>query len=157
MIVSFDLDDTLFVDPNTSKVEKAIRFPFNYFYKEKLRNGTLDLLSKIQLLDIKIWIYTTSFRSIKYIKSYFNHCGIKISGVINGERHSKEVQGSRKEPLPSKYPSKYRIDLHVDDDITVYENGKIYGFKVFLLKNNDLNWHYKLWEEIIKIKSRLKS
>ena len=154
MIVSFDLDDTLFVDANKAKTEKDLSFPYKYIYKEKLRYGTVDLLKKMQNHNIKIWIYTTSYRTIKYIKSYFKHYGIVIDDVINGERHSREVQGDRLEPLPSKYPSKYRINLHVDDEISVYQNGKIYGYKVFLLKNDDLDWTFSLWEEIKKIMSR---
>ena len=43
MIVSFDLDDTLFVDPNSSEIEKELIFPFKYIYKEKLRKGSLEL------------------------------------------------------------------------------------------------------------------
>ena len=65
------------------------------------------------------------------------------------------MQETRTDPLPSKYPSKYRIDLHVDDDITVYQNGKVYGFKVFILKNDDLDWNNKLLEEIITLNNKL--
>jgi hypothetical protein len=154
VIISFDLDDTLFVDPDAVKTEKGLTFPSNLKFREKLRFGTIDLLKRMKNEDIKIWIYITSFRSEKYIKSSFKCYGIKIDEVINGERHNKDVQGYRKEPLPSKYPSKYRIDLHVDDDISVYQNGQIYGFKVFILKNDDLNWSNRLWEEIKKIKVR---
>jgi hypothetical protein len=56
--------------------------------------------------------------------------------------------------LPSKYPPKYRIDLHIDDDISVFQNGKTYGFSVFLINENDSNWHLKVWKEIEKIQRR---
>ncbi len=45
MIVSFDLNDTLFVNPDLVKTEKDLRFPYKYFYKEKLRFNTIKLLS----------------------------------------------------------------------------------------------------------------
>lgn len=45
----------------------------------------------------------------------------------------KEVQAGKKEPMPSKYPAKYRIDLHIDDDPSVMQNGKVYGFRVFIV------------------------
>lgn len=140
MIVSFDLDDTLFVDPHNFDTEPPLRFPYKFFYKERLRLGTIQLLSKIQKNDISLWVYTTSFRSEKYIKSLFRCYGIKIDNVINGERHQKEVQGNKLQAMPSKYPSKYRIDLHIDDDVSVYQNGIRYGFKVFLIKNEDIDW-----------------
>lgn len=152
MIVSFDLDDTLFVDPHKFDTENPLRFPYKFFYKERLRLGTIQLLSKIQNNDISLWVYTTSFRSEKYIKSLFRCYGIKIDNVINGERHQKEVQGNKLQAMPSKYPSKYRIDLHIDDDVSVYQNGIRYGFKVFLIKNEDIDWVNNIWNEIEKMK-----
>jgi hypothetical protein len=107
---------------------------------------------KILNNGIKLWIYTTSFRSEKYIKSLFKHYGIKIDSVINGARHEREVQGDRFEVMPSKYPSKYRIDLHVDDDESVVQNGRLYGFRVYLINNDDADWTLNLWKEIEKIK-----
>jgi len=151
MIVSFDLDDTLFVDPMTVQTEKPLGFPYKHFYKERLRLGAIELLLKIRSQGIKLWVYTSSFRSERYIKKYFKHYGIKLDGIVNGKRHEKEVQGNRTQSLPSKYPSKYRIDLHVDDDISVVQNGKTYGFEVYWLNNNNADWHSKLWNEIEKI------
>ena len=37
MRVSFDLDEVLFVLPETHKTEPPLRFPFNLIYKERLR------------------------------------------------------------------------------------------------------------------------
>ena len=156
MIVSFDLDDTLFVDPHNFDTEPPLRFPYKFFYKERLRLGTIQLLSKIQKNNISLWVYTTSFRSEKYIKSLFRCYGIKIDNVINGERHQKEVQGNKLQAMPSKYPSKYRIDLHIDDDVSVYQNGIRYGFKVFLIKNEDIDWVNNIWNEIERMKEMKK-
>ena len=152
MIVSFDLDDTLFVSPENFKTEKELRFPFNKIYKERLRLGTKELFRKLQSDGIETWIYTTSFRSENYIRNLFKHYGIKIGAVVNGSRHMAEVQGNRKEPMPSKYPSKYRISLHVDDDISVFQNGKSYGFKVFLIGPQDDEWVEKVFAEAQRIK-----
>jgi hypothetical protein len=159
MRISFDLDDTLFVNKDMVKVEKELRFPYKYFYQERLRYGTIDLLKKIIDNKIDLWIYTTSFRSPMYIKNYFNGYGIKIKSknIVNGDRHMKEIQGNRNEILPSKYPVKYKIDLHIDDDISVKQNGDQYGFKVFLINDNMTNWADEIWESIIKIKSTLEN
>ena len=57
--------------------------------------------------------------------------------------------------MPSKYPCKYRIALHIDDDISVAQNGKTYGFKVFLVGEQDDEWVEKIKNEIDKIKKKL--
>ena len=157
MKVSFDLDDTLFVDSSSVKSESSLKFPFRHVYRENLRLGTPVIMQKIIDEGIELWIYTTSFRSERYIRSYFKKYGILINihNIINGYRHNEEVQGKRNEILPSKYPPRFRIDLHVDDDISVKQNGDIYGFKVFLLKGNDDNWVTELWYNIMQIKKRL--
>ncbi len=141
----------MFVNPTIIETEKELKFPYNHIFKERLRLGTVELLLKIRDNNIKLWVYTTSFRTEKYIKRLFKHYGIKIDNVINGSRHQREVQGNKTEPMPSKYPSYYRIDLHIDDDISVAQNGKMYGFKVYLLNGDDSDWHLKLWNKIESI------
>ncbi len=63
----------------------------------------------------------------------------------------REVQENKAEPMPSKFPAKYRIDLHIDDDISVLQNGRTYGFKVFLIGEQDDNWTDKILEEVLRI------
>lgn len=153
MKVSFDLDDTLFVSPVNFKTEKELKFPFNKIYKERLRYGTIKLLQAIKEQNIELWIYTTSFRSERYIRSLFRCYGIKLDSVVNGERHALEIQGDKTEVMPSKFPGYYRIDLHIDDDISVANNGRTYGFRVHLVGAQDDEWDSKIMEEIEKIKS----
>ena len=152
MRISFDLDDTLFVSPENFKTEKALKFPFNKIYKERLRLGTIDLMKYIREQDIELWIYTTSFRSVGYIRNLFRCYGIKLDCVVNGERHAREIQENKSEVMPSKYPAWYRIDLHIDDDVSVAQNGRTYGFKVHLVGAQDDEWDKKIIREIEKIR-----
>ena len=154
MIVSFDLDDTFFVSDSNLKTEPPLKFPMCIIYKERLRAGTVALMNYIRSQNIMLWIYTTSYRSERYIRGLFRSYGIRLDNVINGEKHAKEVQADRADGMPSKYPSKYRIDLHIDDDISVLQNGKIYGFNVFLVGEQDDDWVEKIKTEIERIKSR---
>lgn len=153
MRISFDLDDTLFVSEETFKVEPALKFPFNKIYKERLRLGTVALLNNIRKQGIELWVYTTSYRSEHYIRGLFRCYGIYFDKIINGARHAQEVQAGRTEAMPSKYPSKYRIDLHIDDDRSVAANGKIYGFHVFIVGGQDEEWADKIAKEIERIRS----
>ena len=115
-------------------------FPLGMIYRERLRFGAVELLKHIQKQGFALWIYTTSYRSERDIRGFFRCYGIGLDCVINGEQHAKEVQGNRTEGMPSKYPSKYRIDLHIDDDISVVQNGKVYGFRVLIVKRHDEQW-----------------
>jgi len=148
MRISFDLDETLFVNPEKVPVEENLKFPLDRIFKDRLRAGSKELLKWINSSGNELWIYTTSYRTERYIKNYFRLYGIKTDSIINAQRHIKEVQRNRKETMPSKYPSFYRIDLHIDDEISVYQNGISYGFKVYLLKDSDNDWTEKIKSEI---------
>lgn len=154
MIISFDLDDTLFVSERNFRTEPALRFPLNLIFKEKLRFGTVELMKFIREQNMQLWIYTTSYRSERYIRGFFRCYGIKLDRIVNGSKHYTDVQAGRAEGMPSKYPSKYRIDLHIDDDVTVAQNGKVYGFNVFLVGSQDDAWTDKIKREIKSIKQR---
>lgn len=144
MRVSFDLDEVLFVNPKTHKTEKELSFPFRHFYKERLRLGTPDLIHSLQSMGFEVWIYTSSFRSERYIKALFRHYGICFDGVINGTRHLKEVQRGRSQILPQKVPNKYRISLHIDDESVICSYGREFGFDTYQLDADDDDWKEKV-------------
>lgn len=148
MRISFDLDDTLFVYHETHEVEKEMKFPFNLFFKDCLRKGAVDLIKRLKSQGHEIYIYTTSFRSLGYIKGYFRKYKIKLDGVINGAVHEAQVQKGRREIMPSKYPPRFRIDLHIDDEITVKQNGSRYGFRVMIIGERDSQWTEKIMKKV---------
>ncbi|MEN8908144.1 MAG: HAD family hydrolase [Clostridiales bacterium] len=152
MKISFDLDDTLILSEKGSLYETQLKFPFNIIFKERLRKGIIDLCEELKLLGYSISVYTTSDRSIKYIKKLFALNKIKLDKIINQKEHERVVQARRKEIMPSKVPSRFGIDLHVDDDISVKQNGVQYGFNVLIINKNDNDWWKKVFSEAKRIK-----
>ena len=57
--------------------------------------------------------------------------------------------------MNSTLSGKYRIDLHIDDDKSVYQNGQIYGFRVYLIGQQDDEWADKILVEALKIKNNM--
>ena len=144
MRVSFDLDEVLFVSPRTHKTEPELPFPLRLIYKERLRLGTPELLRSLQELGYEVWIYTSSFRTEKYIRRLFRCYGVRLDGIVNGERHLREVQRDNKTPLPQKLPNRYRISLHVDDESVVCSWGREYGYEAYQLNAEDDEWKDKI-------------
>ena len=154
MRVSFDLDEVLFVSPQTHKTEPELMFPLNKIFKERLRLGTPELIKKLQEMDYEVWVYTSSFRSERYIRLLFRSYGVKFNGIINGQRHLKEVQADKKQILPQKVPSRYRISLHVDDESVICSLGRQYGFEAYQLDAQDDEWKEKVIERAQQIRKR---
>ncbi len=155
MRVSFDLDEVLFVSPETHKTEPPLPFPFNKIYKERLRLGTPDLVKALQDMGYEVWVYTSSFRTESYIKHLFRGYGVRFDGIVNGTRHLKEVQGNKKQILPQKMPSKYRISLHIDDESVICSLGREYGFDAYQLDAQDDDWKEKVIERAQQIRKRI--
>ena len=144
MRVSFDLDEVLFVSPKTHKTEPPLPFPLNRFFRERLRLGAPELIRSLQASGYQVWIYTTTFPSERYNRPRFRQYGVRLDGIVNGERHLKEVQRDRKETLPQKLPNRYRISLHVDDEAVIASWGRQFGFNTYLLNAQDDDWKEKI-------------
>ena len=144
MRVSFDLDEVLFVSPVTHKTEPALVFPLNRIFKERLRLGTPELIGRLQKMGFEVWVYTSSFRTERYIRTLFRLYGVRFDGIVNGTRHLKEVQRNNKTVLPQKLPNHYRISLHVDDEAVICTNARRYGYEVYQLDAQDDDWKEKI-------------
>ena len=158
MRVSFDLDEVLFVNPETHKTELPLRFPLNRIYTERLRLGTPELVKALQKLGYEVWVYTSSYRSEEYIRRLFRHYGVHFDGIINAQRHLREVQRDHKTILPQKMPNHYRISLHVDDESVICSLGRQYGFRTYQLDAQDDEWAEKIIrraEEIKELERRI--
>jgi len=146
MRASFDLDEVLFVSPKDHKVEPPLPFPFNKIYKERLRLGTPQLIARLQEMGIEVWVYTSSYRTEKYITRLFSHYRVHFDGIVNAQRHLREVQRDRKEQLPQKLPNFYHISLHIDDEAVIAAYGKQNGVDVYQLDADDDQWQDKIVE-----------
>ena len=154
MRVSFDLDEVLFVDPKTHKTEPPPPFPFDRVFRERLRLGTPKLINRLQELGYEVWVYTSSFRSEKYIKSLFRLYGVRFDGIVNAQRHLREVQRDRKTVLPQKLPNHYRISLHVDDEEVICTLARQQGFHAYQLNAQDDDWAEKIIRRAEEIRDR---
>ena len=154
MRVSFDLDEVLFVSPETHKTEPPLIFPFNKIFRERLRLGTPDVIRSLKNLGYEVWVYTSSFRSERYIRALFLCYHVIFDGIVNGTRHLKEVQKNSRDTLPQKLPNKYRISLHIDDEAIICTLGRQYGYNVFQLDAQDDEWKEKIIAQADMIRKR---
>ena len=95
-------------------------------------------------MGYEVWVYTSSFRSESYIRRLFLCYGVKFDGIVNGDRHLREVQHNNKTTRPQKLPNRYRISLHIDDESVICSMGGQYGFKAYQLDAQDDEWKEKI-------------
>jgi hypothetical protein len=143
MRVSFDIDDTLVCSPGVPTEQHLQRW-WRLWYAERLRLGTQSLLSELLRRHCQLWIYTTSYRSPRYLRGWFRRLGVPLAGAVNQVRHERVVGRHG----PSKYPPAFGIDLHVDDSEGVGLEGQRHGFAVVVVSPEDPNWTARVLEAV---------
>lgn len=143
MRISFDLDDTLICDSSVP-TEQHVSWWRRWRYPERLRHGTRSLMAELNRRRCKIWIYTSSCRCPRYLKSWFASFGVTIEGIVNLDRHERTV-GLRG---PSKFPPAFGIDLHVDDSLGVAMEGAEHRFPVLVVAPGDSGWVERVLSEV---------
>lgn len=143
MRISFDIDDTL-VCGLAVPTEQFVPWWLRWRYRETLRRGTRDLMHELLGRRCELWIYTTSFRPPRRLRSWFASFGVRLGGVVNQHRHN-QIVGRRG---PSKYPPAFGIDLHIDDSPGVAEEGRHHGFRVLVVSPDDLAWGERILAEV---------
>ncbi|MBR3643989.1 MAG: hypothetical protein IKR47_03045 [Lachnospiraceae bacterium] len=78
----------------------------------------------------------------------------KFDGIVNGQRHLKEVQRENRMMLPQKLPNMYRISLHIDDESIVCSLGRQYGYNAYQLNAQDDDWKEKIIAKAEEIRRR---
>ena len=141
MKISFDLDDTLIChDPLVPREKHTVPWILRLGFREPLRQGAVDLLRRLQSLGHEVVIYTTSHRSPRSVRWWLRCYGIRIGQVINQDIHEREVSRLSLPSFPSKLPSLFNIDLHVDDLPGVAVEGEQHGFEVLVIDPHDEDW-----------------
>jgi hypothetical protein len=149
MRISFDVDETL-VCRRTAAPTEAARLPLliHQWLGEPLRRGTRSLVHELRQRGCSIWIYTSSGRTAFHIRLWLLLYGIRVDGVVNEERHRRELSGRRFSRLPSKYPPAFGIDLHVDDSEGVRMEGDEHGFRVVVVRPDDEDWTQRVLDAV---------
>lgn len=145
--VTLDLDEVVFWNENNGPAEKALPFPMNRFYKDKLRLGIPALFNAFNKSGYDIWIYSSKFYSTDYIQNLFKKYHVHVTGIITGTSKRKQLKDD-KNAIQDLYSKKYLVTLHVDDDVVLMIDNKTKDFQEFNI-NGEENWS-KAVMDIIK-------
>ncbi len=156
MRISFELDDTLVLYDGSPK-ENVVPWWWRWRYHEPLRLGTQALMQSLLARNCELWIYTTSIREPRYLCNWFRSIGVKLTDVVNQDRHDQSVKKSHfPSYVPSKYPPAFGIDLHVDDSEGVALEGAEHGFRVVVVSPSEVNWGARVLaavDELVRARS----
>ncbi|WP_046244500.1 hypothetical protein [Hymenobacter terrenus] len=140
MRLAFDLDNTLIRCGYDFPLEQP-QWPIlaKLLGQEQLRNGIMKLTDHCRQQGWEVWVYTTSYRGAWRIRRLFWLHGIRLDGVVNQQRHDREVRARC-----TKHPPSFGIDLLIDDSEGVRIEGERHGFRVLVVAPEDTQWTQKV-------------
>jgi hypothetical protein len=142
MRLAFDLDNTLIrCGHDFPLATPQRRILARLLSQEQLREGIKALTDACRQRGWEVWVYTTSYRSVWRIRRLFWLHGIRLDGVVNQQRHNREVQARC-----TKHPPSFGIDLLIDDSEGVRLEGERHGFRVLVVAPEDERWTEKVRE-----------
>lgn len=140
MRLAFDLDNTLIRCGHDFPLEQPQRRRWAMLLNhEPLRHGIQALVADCRRRGWEVWVYTTSYRSAWRIQRLFWLHGIRLDGVVNQQRHDREVSARC-----TKHPPSFGIDVLVDDSEGVRIEGERHGFRVLVVAPEDEQWAAKV-------------
>lgn len=148
MRLAFDLDNTLIRCGYDFSLENLQRSIWAMLLgNEQLRHGIKELTDHCRQHGWEVWVYTTSYRSAWRIRRLFWLHGISLDGVVNQQRHDREVQARC-----TKHPPSFGIDLLIDDSEGVRIEGERHGFRVLVVAPEDEQWLEKVKAALKQLK-----
>ena len=136
MRLAFDLDNTLIrCGHDFPLATPQRRILARLLGNEQLREGTKELTDCCRQRGWEVWVYTTSYRSAWRIRRLFWLHGIWLDGVVNQQRHDREVRARC-----TKHPPSFGID----DSEGVRIEGERHGFRVLVVAPDDMRWAEKV-------------
>ena len=138
--VTFDLDEVIFCSDENEAAEKGPGFPFDLYFKERIRLGVPALFNYLSGKGYDIWVYSSKFYSMDYISSYLKKYHVDITGIVTGTAKKTGADNKAKKEIDSLMARKYKYTLHIDNDTVLKIEGSTGDFKEYEIDKEKGNW-----------------
>lgn len=150
MLITFDIDDTIRLHGSSKPSEKPLfTWVARLLYREPIRHGFIQLCQDLRIQGCRLGIYTTSSRTVGYIRRWLWCYGFSPDLIVNAEIHEAALSGrfERGRP-PSKHPGLFVVDLHIDDSTGVAIEAERFGFRAIIIDPENLDWGATVLDQI---------
>lgn len=149
---TLDLDEVIFRPEDDPCLEKPLPFPANRFYRERVRLGVPALLHALRRDGWDIWVYTERFCSVRYIRQFFLHYRIFLTGIVTGTARKGPPGTDTMKELNRLLETKYDSTMHIDDSMVLFTSRDSRAFEKLPLSGSPRTWSREIIELIEKRK-----
>lgn len=137
---TLDLDETVFREKDKGELERPLPFPFDRHFKERLRAGIPALFYFLRQQRYDIWVYTAKYYSLDYLRSYFRHYRIHVTGIITGTARKAPRDTDTVKELEQLLKKRYVETVHVDNDALLRTFSESADYEEYPLDLNKDSW-----------------
>ncbi len=114
--VTLDLDEVVFAGSEDEASEKKLPFPFGKYHKERIRLGIPALFDHLSKSGYDIWVYSSKFYSMDYIRNFLRRYHVDLTGIVTGTGKKGKTDSSEKKEIDNLIKKKYKYTLHIDNE-----------------------------------------
>lgn len=138
--VALDLDEVIFRHDDYPHLEKALGFPRNLKYKQRIRLGTPALFYYLAKNGYDIWVYAHEYYSIDDIRGFFKGYSVYVDGIITGIGKKQKAELESAKRVEKMISNKYTETIHIDNDMIIVTRGKTGDFEEYELNCPEEEW-----------------
>ena len=137
--ITLDMEEVVFASGKDTETEKPLGFPFRKFFPERLRLGIPALFSYCVSAGYDIWLYSSGYESMDYVREIMKLYHAPVTGIITGTARKAPKNSAQREKLESLVAAKYSRTLHADLHTLLCIDGGTKEFREFPL-SGEIPW-----------------
>ncbi len=139
--VALDLDEVVLCKDSGDASEELPHFPFNLFVKDRIRLGIPALINYLSNKGYDIWVYSSNFYSMDYIKFLFRFYHVSITGIVTGIAKDKSLfNANAQKNVTEMIVGKYNNTVHIDKEMVLNVNNRTKEYQDYSIKDPVNNW-----------------
>ena len=150
--VVMDLDEVVYASSDDEPTEPRLSFPYDRFFRERIRKGIPGLFRFFEKSGIDIWVYSSELYSLDHVEILFKKYHVHVDGIVTGTTR-KSSKKDAQERLSKMLANKYRYTYHLDRNSIVKTHGKSGEFEEKELDCTAEDWSAKVIEAIKEMNS----
>ncbi len=152
MRITLDMDEIVFSAEKDGKTEKPLPFFIRRFYPEKLRVGIPSLFSFCAASGYDIWLYSSGYKSLDYIRELLKLYHTQVTGIITGTARKAPKDTATSEAMEKLFAAKYVRTVHADNDLLLCIDSRTKDFKEYPLSGKGV-WSAEVMEAMKAMKA----
>ena len=136
--ITLDLEEIVLSPGKDNQMEKPLVFPFNRLYRERLRLGIPALFSYCISQGYDVWLYSSGYESMDYIRELMKLYRAPVTGIITGTARKLPKDSKVREKIEALMAARYSRTLHADDNGIVCIENQTKEYREIPLKGSSL-------------------